>query len=130
MSDQTVKHLPAAIEGVRTQFEKWRAVKGKRDRIPERLWKVATKVARKHGVHAVSHAVGLEHSALKRRVGPALSYPSTEVTRFVELQGMPVADRAGCVVELEKGNGTRMRISVRDRATMDWSWMKEAFLEA
>ncbi|MCK5804251.1 MAG: hypothetical protein KAI66_15545 [Lentisphaeria bacterium] len=130
MKDQRVKHLPAAIEGVRTHFENWRAVKSKRDRIPERLWKMATKAARQHGVHTVSRAVGLEYSALKRRVGPALSDPSTEVTRFVELQGMPAADRAGCVVELEKSNGTRMLISVRDRATMDWSWMKDAFLEA
>jgi hypothetical protein len=33
-------------------------------------------------------------------------------------------------VELEKGNGTRMRIFVRDGATVDWCRMKEAFLGA
>jgi hypothetical protein len=34
------------------------------------------------------------------------------------------------VIELEKGNGTRMRISVGDAATVDWGRMKEAFLGA
>jgi hypothetical protein len=34
------------------------------------------------------------------------------------------------MVELEKGNGTRMRICVRDRATVDWCRLKEAFLGA
>jgi hypothetical protein len=36
----------------------------------------------------------------------------------------------GCIVELEKGNGTRMRICVHDGAAVDWSRMKEAFLGA
>jgi len=35
-----------------------------------------------------------------------------------------------CVVELEKGNGTRMRICVRDAAGVDWGKLKEAFLGA
>ena len=36
----------------------------------------------------------------------------------------------GCIIELEKGNGTRMRICVHDGAAVDWSRMKEAFLGA
>jgi len=35
-----------------------------------------------------------------------------------------------CVVELEKSNGTRMRIAVREAATVDWAKLKEAFLGA
>jgi hypothetical protein len=35
-----------------------------------------------------------------------------------------------CVVELEKGNGTRMRICVREAVAVDWGKLKEAFLGA
>ena len=62
------KQLPVLIERVRSQFEGWRAVKGQRDRIPERLWDAAAEAARRHGVHAVSRAVRIEHAALSRRV--------------------------------------------------------------
>jgi hypothetical protein len=47
---------------------------------------------------------------------------------FVELLGAGVGAGPGCVVELEKGNGTRMRICVGDAAAIDWARMKEAFL--
>ena len=71
----------------------------------------------------------LEHSALRRRVENA-GGPRTEAAAFIELADLPAAERVGCVVELEKGNGTRMRICVRDGAAVDWSRMKEAFLGA
>jgi hypothetical protein len=35
-----------------------------------------------------------------------------------------------CVVELEKGNGVRMRICVREAVAVDWGKLKEAFLGA
>jgi hypothetical protein len=34
------------------------------------------------------------------------------------------------VVELEKGNGARLRICVGTAATVDWGQVKEAFLGA
>jgi len=69
---------------------------------------------------------------LKRRVAQANA--NRDAGRgeavFVELEGGRVETGAACVVELEKGNGTRMRICVRAGATVDWCRMKEAFLEA
>ena len=122
------KQLPVGIERVRSQFEEWRAHKGsRRDRIPERLWSAATEAARRHGVHTVSRAVRIEHSALRRRVQAASDEVNAAPT-FVELDN--VTGSAGCIVELEKGNGTRMRICVHDGAAVDWSRMKEAFLGA
>ena len=55
---------------------------------------------------------------------------------FVELSdaGADAGQRTdtglACVVELEKGNGTRMRICVREPAGVDWGKLKEAFLGA
>jgi hypothetical protein len=120
--------LPAAIERVRSQFEEWRARKGnRRDRIPERLWSAAAEAAQRHGVYAVSRAVRIEHSALRRRVEAGRDEVNAAPT-FVELDN--VTGSAGCIVELEKGNGTRMRICVHDGSAVDWSRMKEAFLGA
>ena len=122
------KQLPAAIERVRSQFEEWRAGKGnRRDRIPERLWSAAAEAAQRHGVDAVSRAVRIEHSALRRRV-QAASCVVNRAPAFVEMDN--AAGSVGCIIELEKGNGTRMRICVHDGATVDWCRMKEAFLGA
>jgi hypothetical protein len=128
MSNQRSGGLPVAIERVRSQFKEWRAHKGSRgDRIPERLWFAAAEAAQRHGVHAVSRAVGIEHSALRQRVQAARRVVN-DAPAFVELEN--AAGSIGCVVELEKSNGTRMRICVHDGAAVDWSRMKEAFLGA
>lgn len=123
------RQLPVTIERVRNQFDEWRAHKRGRERIPERLWRVACEAAQRHGVHAVSRAVRLEHSALRRRVEETARDVSAAAA-FIEVGAEAGADSIGCIVELEKGNGTRMRICVRDGAAVDWSRMKEAFLGA
>jgi hypothetical protein len=123
------KRVPVAIERVRSQFAEWRAQKSARDRIPERLWCAAVEAARRHGVHAVSRAARLEHSTLRLRVEKAAGQRPAAAT-FIELDNEASTESVGCIVELEKGNGTRMRICVRDGAAVDWARMKEAFLGA
>lgn len=122
------KQLPVAVMRVRSQFEGWRAVKEPRDRIPERLWDAAVDAARRHGVHTVCRAVKLEYAALSRRV-QARAGEASHTPAFIELETSAPGD-VECIVELEKSNGTRMRICVRDGASIDWPRMKEAFLEA
>lgn len=62
------KRVPEAVERVRRQFDDWRSVKERRDRIPERLWDAAVDAARRHGVNAVCRVARLEHAKLSRRV--------------------------------------------------------------
>jgi hypothetical protein len=52
----------------------------------------------------------------------------TDAPAFMEMD--IAAGSVGCIIELEKGNGARMRICVREGASVDWSRMKEAFLGA
>ena len=122
------KRVPEAVERVRRQFDDWRSVKERRDRIPERLWDAAVDAARCHGVNAVCRVARLEHAELSRRV-QATAVESRHAPAFIELQGAS-SSSVGCVVELEKSNGTRMRICVRDGGSLDWSRMTEAFLGA
>ena len=123
MRNARVKELPEAVERVRDEFETWRRSKNGRERIPERLWSAACVAARRHGVYAVSQAARLEAATLKRRMD---SRGGSAAFEFVELEGSPGG--VECIVELEKSNGTRMRICVRDGATVDWGRLKEAFL--
>jgi hypothetical protein len=126
------KQLPVGIERVRAQFESWRARKRKGERIPEPLWQAAAEAARKHGIYPVSHAVRLEYAHLKRRVSGAAPCRdgAGREAEFIELEECVPSEGVGCIVELEKGNGTRMRICVGDSAAVDWARMKEAFLGA
>jgi hypothetical protein len=48
---------------------------------------------------------------------------------FVEVDALK-REATRCVVELEKGNGAKLRVCVRDAATVDWCCVKEAFLGA
>ncbi len=123
------KQLRADIERVRDHFEQWRAQRHRGERIPIRLWEEAAEAASRHGVHAVSRAARLEYKALKRRAGKTAGRGGSACD-FIEIDGVAGSEGAGCIIELEKGNGTRMRICVRDAAAVDWSRMKEAFLGA
>ncbi len=128
--------LPAELKKVRGELEEWRGQKSKGHRIPEELWGAAVRAAHRHGLNRVSRALGLDYYHLKKRSGQGkkkrLRAAGNEPV-FVELASAATEaaePHAACVVELEKGNGVRMRISVRDAATVDWSRMKEAFLGA
>ena len=36
---------------------------------------------------------------------------------------------AGCLVEIQKENGTLLRVRIGDGAFLDWQWIKDAFLQ-
>jgi hypothetical protein len=127
--------LPAGLEQARAALAVWRGQRRKGDRIPEDVWRNAADAARQYGVNAVSRVLRLDYYHLKRRADRGRSErPASPV--FVELsegcigEAPGIAEGLSCVVELAKGNGTRMRISVRDVATVDWGKLKEAFLGA
>jgi len=136
MGRKQIEELPADVKRVRVQLEEWRGQRRHGQRIPEELWGTAVRAARRHGLNRISRALNLDYYHLKKRSGlgeeKARSRGGSEQV-FVEVASVAseVTDpNAACVVELEKGNGVRMRICVRDAATVDWSRMKEAFLGA
>ena len=124
--------LPAELKKARRDLDEWRGQRRHGQRIPEDLWDAAAQAVRKHGLNRVSRALGLDYYHLKKRSGQCPRVNESKPV-FVELAsgatdiGEPPT---ACVVELEKGNGVRMRICVRDAAAVDWSRIKEAFLGA
>lgn len=67
----TTKHevMPAPVCGVDERFERWRAGKQGRERIPARLWDAAAKLCEAYSVHRVSRWLRLNHAALQKRAG-------------------------------------------------------------
>lgn len=132
MRRKAKKILPGEVEGVRGELAAWRGQRRPGQRIPEKLWAGAVRAARRHGLHRVGCALGLDYYQLKRRVGESENAlgPKAEVS-FVELaRGERPGSQAVCVVELEKDNGAKLRVSVTDGSRVDWRQVKEAFLGA
>ena len=125
--------LPAEVEQVRGELQAWRGQRRHGQRIPQDLWSAAADAARRHGVNRVSRALGLDYYQLKRRCGLCEEQDGSvrdAEGEFIELEAARSTGAASCVVELEKGNGAKLRVSVGDAATIDWCRLKEAFLGA
>lgn len=127
----SMEQAAAGLAEVRAELRAWRGQRRKGDRIPEEVWRRAARAVRQYGLNPVSRALHLDYYQLKRwagRVdGPRAASPGPG---FVEVEGAAGEAGLACVVELEKGNGTRMRICVRDTVAVDWGKLKEAFLGA
>ena len=123
MKRRTRPALPVGLERARQRFERWRRTREGHPRIPESLWAVAVKAARRFGVHPTSRALRLDYVVLKRRVGSDTAGPTSPrkapAPSFVELLPVGKGPRPECVVELEDPTGARMRIELNGIAPSD-----------
>ena len=133
MKQRNEKDYPEKLEHVRRDLEAWRETRRKGERIPETLWAAAAGAVKECGVSRVSAALGLDYYKLKKRARlgepKQQSKPETNIV-FAELPKPAMNGEAVCVVELEKGNGVRMRVCLREPAIVDWGQLTEAFLKA
>ena len=119
-------------------FDCWRRQRGGKGRIPERLWDLATSAARTNGLALVSRELGMDFRRLKERVAKWGCEPMADVPipgdGFIDLGLVsPAAEHqlsTGCLVEIQKENGTLLRVRIGDGAFLDWQWIKDAFLQA
>ena len=126
------------LDQVRFAFDRWRRQRGGKGRIPERLWDLATSAARTNGIGLVSREVGLDFTQLKERVAKGGCEPMAVAPfpgdGFIDLGLVsPAAEQqpsTGCLVEIQKENGTLLRVRIGDGAFLDWQWIKDAFLQA
>jgi len=114
--------LPARLEGVRRRFERWRAMRKGRARIPDTLWASAALVADTFGISRTARVLRVNPSRLKRRLAqkPVASLPELEgEPRFVELGPFSPQRACECLLELEAGDGAKMRIELKGIAAAD-----------
>ena len=120
MSTNKTGELPAELERLRQRFERWRRTHRVRSRIPDSLWTAAASAAGAYGMHRVTKALRLGYYSLKQRVEPQASDPAkgSSAAAFIELpplgdQGHGAAPRCECTLELEDGEGAKMRVHLR-----------------
>ncbi len=118
MASTEPKDVPADICRVQERFERWRAGKQSRERIPARLWRAAAKLCAIHGVHRVARCLRLNHTALQERARSRVKARRSEPKpAFVEW-GLPAGILAGAssaeyVVELASHGDGPQRIHAR-----------------
>lgn len=124
------KETPEEVKELGKRLAEWRTQRQRGQRIPEDLWNEAAGLARRHGLNQISHALRLDYYHLKKRAGAPgrKAQPNEEV--FAELQAAVSENGGACVVELEKGNGAKLRVSAGNAGMVDWCQVKEAFLGA
>ncbi len=110
------------------QFEQFRATHPPRSKLPEAFWAAAAKLAKKHGLYPVAHALRLDYMGLKKRVGgSARRRRKPAQPRFVELIAPPARNLDECVIEFESARGAKMRIQWKAAAPPDWAGLLRAW---
>ena len=99
------------FEATQRGLEVWRERRKPGDRIPERLWARAVKLAGVHGVSKTAKELRLGFYDLRTRLERSRTGGETaEVQRFVELLPAPPSQLPDCVIEVEDSGGARLRI--------------------
>jgi hypothetical protein len=99
-------------------FEQWRRSRGRREPIPERLWRMAVEAAAVGGVYATARRLRLNPTRLKGRMQAAGQGQAWEEgPRFVELPFVGAPPLPECILEAEDQSGTKLRIHLKGGAT-------------
>ena len=69
MGSKRLRVLPAEVCRAREQFDRWRANKQERERIPPRLWVVAGGLCETHSTRRVARWLRLNHKSLQGQLG-------------------------------------------------------------
>ena len=103
--------FPQDLVRARSRFEAWRYRRQAGGRIPVRLWALAVRLVKRHGVSRTAAALRLDYYSLKERAEAAASESQSKSPAFVELPS-PVVVGKQCLVELDNGAGATMRVQL------------------
>lgn len=99
-------------------FMRWRRTRTRRERIPERLWRMAVDAAMVGGVSVTARRLRLNATQLKGRLQATLQQATPDAQpRFVEWPFLEGAALPECVLEAEAPCGTKLRIHLKAAAT-------------
>jgi hypothetical protein len=109
-------------------LEAWRRRRTRRE-IPDEIWRQATELARRHGVHATAKALRLDYYSLRRRVGEPVATAtrgSGPVPTFVEID--PVSSSSECTIDIEDPRGTKVRIQIKGAVPRELAALAQTLL--
>ena len=122
--------IPAGMKQARSSIERWRKTREKRTAMPEELWSAAVALAKTHGVYKTSNALTVSFEALQKRVGQSPKKRNdgdVRSTDFVELDGTQLVGSSGTVVELSRGDGTKLTIRMPAGEDLDVAGLAATF---
>jgi len=103
--------LPTDLMQARSRFDVWRQRRQGRDRIPQRLWALAVRLVRRHGLSRTATALRVDYYSLKKQVEMAAAAVQPSEPAFVELPP-PVGIGKQCLFELSNGTGANRRVQL------------------
>jgi hypothetical protein len=118
------------LEEVRRRFEDWRQTRKRGCKIPEDLWLEAVKLAEVYSLSQICQSLRVEFNHLKKRIEShkALSLSCTpSAPRFIEMGVSQRASESECAIEVQRSDGTRMRMSMRGALDPQLIEMARAF---
>ena len=131
MSHENNPALPSPLDSLKYQFEQWRKTrKNRRERIPETLWSAAVGLRKQYSVNQISRALGLNYNDLKKRIPEQNDYSKRNKlssTDFVELAWQNGFSASECVIEMEDTYGSKMRMSFKGSADLDFLELGKSF---
>ena len=112
--------LSRVLSTARRQFDQWRSRHRKHVRLPEELWRQAAALAREHGLHKTSLALGLKYYSLKKHLDQMTTdraIPAKGEPDFIELvPGVMTPGTIECTIEWADGGGSKVRMHIKGAA--------------
>lgn len=120
--------VPGSLFRLGQRFAAWRRTRVVGERIPDRLWNAAVKMAAEHGLNYTARYLKVDYYSLKRRVENASS--PAKAASFVELPPTALPLLGECVIELEDASGSRMRVQLTGQHVPDLLALSRSFWNA
>ena len=103
--------LPSDLARGRSRFEAWRAGHAVRSRIPESLWRLAVRLASRHGISRTAGALRVDYYSLKKRSETSVQAAPANAAAFIEVPSPSLVGKQ-CLFELDHSSGARMRVQL------------------
>ena len=143
MGKQRNEPSPEDLDPLRERIRVWRSTRHRPKAMPPHIWNHAVVLAREFGVCKVARAVGLDYTALRKKVAKAMELPGLVLPTFMDL-GRLVAEEApplispgnqaagqsaaGALIDISTPDGTRIRIYLEAGRGMEAAGIMAAFL--
>lgn len=120
------------LKNVKSDFKNWRASKKKGSRIPQPLWEEAVELYPEFTVSQIATKLSLSYTNLKQRIEKKVVKSSPNESKplpaFFELDfSAPSTSVSECVVEMEDGSGSKMRMCFRGKTDFDLLELGKSF---
>ena len=115
-----------SIEEVGMELEQWRKTKKAGERIPDSLWEAAVGLTSHHSIYQVSRRLRLNYMNLKKRVHDS-DQQRAGCSEFIELDTAEVFCTGECIIEMQRRDGSTMKITFRGGTGCDPVELGKAF---